>query len=297
VSSTFSMPWIESAPAVLVLGHEARALHEHAARAARRVEHAALERLEDLDHQADDRGRRVELAAHLTLGHRELGEEVLVDLAERVAFEVHRDRRERLQQLLQQARVERLVGLRQHARELRVVALDRAHRVVDRLARASSPCVRLRGTRAGREPRLRREEEHTRRVVAAGGSSTREPRRPVAPFSSSVAARRELRVGEAKEDQPEDGLGVLRRGEPAVGAQLIGGGPEALLQRGGRGVLRSRGDPAHVHRRYIDVPAGPEQRRRDFAARSAGIASRDAGRFPMMMGTSPRRDDRFTTQG
>ena len=46
-----------------VLGHEAGALDEHAARSARRVEDAAVERLQHLDQQADDAGRRVELAA------------------------------------------------------------------------------------------------------------------------------------------------------------------------------------------------------------------------------------------
>ena len=64
---------------------ELGALDEHAARPARRVEDPAVERLDDLDDQPDDRVRREELAAEPTLGRREVGEEVLVDQPERVA--------------------------------------------------------------------------------------------------------------------------------------------------------------------------------------------------------------------
>ena len=49
-----------------------------------------MEGLDDLDDQPDDGGRREELAALLPFCHRELAQEVLVDLAEGVAFEVHR---------------------------------------------------------------------------------------------------------------------------------------------------------------------------------------------------------------
>ena len=63
---------------------ELLALHEHAARAAAGVVDAALVRREHLDEDPDDVRRRVELAALLALGARELGEEVLVDAAERV---------------------------------------------------------------------------------------------------------------------------------------------------------------------------------------------------------------------
>ena len=71
-----------------MLVDEARALHEHAARPAGRVEDLAVEGLDDLDDQPDDRGRCEVLAALLTLGDRELAEEVLVDLAEGVALDV-----------------------------------------------------------------------------------------------------------------------------------------------------------------------------------------------------------------
>jgi hypothetical protein len=47
----------------LVLGDEARRLHEHAARTARGVEDAAVEGFDDFGEQAHDARRRVELAA------------------------------------------------------------------------------------------------------------------------------------------------------------------------------------------------------------------------------------------
>ena len=69
---------------LLVLGDEARRLHEHAAGAAGGVEDAAVEGLDDLREQPDDAARRVELAALLAFGAGELAEEVFVDAAEGV---------------------------------------------------------------------------------------------------------------------------------------------------------------------------------------------------------------------
>ena len=69
---------------------ELRALHEHAARATRGVEDAALERLQDLDDEPDDRVGGEVLATALAFLGGEVGEEVLVDESERVAFELGR---------------------------------------------------------------------------------------------------------------------------------------------------------------------------------------------------------------
>ena len=91
-------------------------------------------RLDDLDDQLDERGRREELAALLALGHRELAEEVFVDPAEGVAFDVWRNPGEGSEQRDEGVVVEPLVGLRQDVPELLVLGLDGAHRVVDRLA-------------------------------------------------------------------------------------------------------------------------------------------------------------------
>ena len=71
-----------------VLLHEAGALDKHAAGTAGGVEHAAVIRLENLDDQADDAARREELAALLPFRARELAEEIFVDPAEGVVFEI-----------------------------------------------------------------------------------------------------------------------------------------------------------------------------------------------------------------
>jgi hypothetical protein len=116
---------------LLVLGHEARRLHEHAARAAGGVEDAAVVGLDDFGEEADDAGGRVELAAALALGHGELAEEVFVDAAEGVVVERGRDLGDLLQQFLEEGAGEEVVGLGQDAGELRVVLLDLAHGGVD----------------------------------------------------------------------------------------------------------------------------------------------------------------------
>ncbi len=100
-------------------------LHEHAAGAAGGVEDAAVERLDDLDDQADDAARRVELAALLALGAGELAEEVLVDAAEGVVVDGGGNLGDLLEQFLEQRAGEEVVGLGQDAGELRVVLLDR----------------------------------------------------------------------------------------------------------------------------------------------------------------------------
>ena len=109
-------------------------------RAAAGVVDAALVRGEHLDEHADDAARRVELAALLALGARELGEEVLVDAAEGVLRPVGRgaegDVRHEVDELAEARLVEPGAGvvLGQDALERRVVALDGGHRVVDERA-------------------------------------------------------------------------------------------------------------------------------------------------------------------
>ena len=87
---------------LLVLLHEARALHEHAARAAGGVEDAPVEGLDDLDEQPDDAARRVELAALLPLGAGELAEEVFVDAPEGVVVQRGGNLGDLLEQFLEQ---------------------------------------------------------------------------------------------------------------------------------------------------------------------------------------------------
>ena len=68
----------------LVLSDELLGLHEHARRAAAGVIDTSLVWLEHLDQQSYDGAWGVEFSALLALGARELGEEVLVDVAQDV---------------------------------------------------------------------------------------------------------------------------------------------------------------------------------------------------------------------
>ena len=56
----------------------------------------------------------------------------------------------------------------------------------------------------------------------------------------------EADLGEAQEDEAEDGAGVFLGLEAGVGAELVGGVPQALFERGGGGVFFGRGDPVHA---------------------------------------------------
>ena len=47
----------------------------------------------------------------------------------------------------------------------------------------------------------------------------------------------EADFSKAQEDEAKDGLGVLGGAQAAVGAELVGGSPEALFQRVGGGVF------------------------------------------------------------
>ena len=119
--------------AALVLD-EVAGLHEHAARAAGRVEHGAVVGLDDVDDGLHERGRREELAVVVRLLDRELGEEVLVDAAEDVAgglldlLAV-----EQAHQVFEHLGLEDAVVLRQHALERLELGLDGGHRLGDEL--------------------------------------------------------------------------------------------------------------------------------------------------------------------
>src|SRR3989338_9606332 len=113
---------------------------EHATRAAAGVVDAALVGGEHLDQHAHHARGRVELAALLALGTRELREKVLIDATENVLGTVGRtpeaDIADEVDELAESLLVEPRPGvvLRQHALERGVVALDGAHRVVNERA-------------------------------------------------------------------------------------------------------------------------------------------------------------------
>ena len=52
-------------------------------------------------------------------------------------------------------------------------------------------------------------------------------------------------VGVPQKDQAEDGAGVFLRLQAGIGAELIGGIPQALFERGGGGVFFGGSDPEH----------------------------------------------------
>jgi hypothetical protein len=114
--------------------HETGGLDEHAARSARRVVNAAMIRLDDLNDQLDDAGGREELAAFLPFRHRELSEEVFVDLPEGVAFDIHGNGGEVFQKRNQQFLIETVVGSWENVLQVLVVGFDCPHCLIDRLA-------------------------------------------------------------------------------------------------------------------------------------------------------------------
>ena len=188
-----------------------------------------MERLDDLDDQAHEAGGREELAALLALAHRELAQEVLVDLAEGVTLH-SRQRRQVLQQRHEQAVLQSVIGLGQHVLELVVGGLDRAHRVVDRLADVGA----LGQPEQLGEARLGRQVQHALGLIARLGKRQRAA--PVALRGLEALVRLlEAVVGVAQEDQAEHRHRVFRGLELGVGAELVGGVPQALFDLGGVG--------------------------------------------------------------
>ena len=60
-----------------------------------------------------------------------------------------------------------------------------------------------------------------------------------------AALQGKAHFGKAQEDQAEDGARVFLRLEARIGAELVGGVPEALFERAGGGVLFGGGDPVN----------------------------------------------------
>ncbi len=224
-----------------VFGHEARRLHEHAAGAAGRVEDAAVERFADLGQQLDDAAGRVELAALLSLRARELPQEVFVDAAKGVEVHAGRNLGDLAQQFLEQRGGEEVVALGQHAGQQRVVLFDLAHGRVD----AGADVGRFGQGQQMVEARRGRQVKHAGGVIggrfvqatAAAGAGLR--------AGQAGALRRKAHLGEAQEDEAQDGAGILLRLQPGVSAELIGRVPQALFQRGGGGILFGAGNPMH----------------------------------------------------
>ena len=226
---------------LLVLGHEARRLHEHTAGTARRVEDAAVERFDDFGEQADDAARCVELAAALALGHGEFAEEIFVDAPEGVVVQRGRNLGNLLQQFLEQGAGEQVEGLGQHAGELRVVLFDVTHRGIDLGANVGrfGQCQQI------VEARLGAKVEDALRMVGGGFLDPIASPRRHASGVQLAALQGKAHFGKAQGDKAEEGARVFLRLEAGIGAELVGGVSQALFERGGGGVLFGGGDPVH----------------------------------------------------
>ena len=225
-----------------------------------------MEGFEDLDHEAHDGRRGVELTALLPLGAGELAEEVFVDAPEGVEVEADRDLGDFLQQFLEQGAVEDLVVARQHARELRVVFFDVGHRFVDGFADVAAFGPREQVVEAG----VWREEQDAFGLVGLGVVDARgAAARGGARVLQLRAALREARLGKAQEDQAEDRPRVFAGLEARIGAELVRRGPKPLLQLVIGFVFLGRRNPAHVLSPIWFAAAKIAQRRSTRGARSA----------------------------
>ena len=124
--------------------NEVAGLHEHAARAAGRVEHCAVVRLDDVDDGLHDRGRCEEFAVVVRLLDRELGEKVLVDATEDIAgglldlLAV-----EQTHQVFEHLGFEDTVVLRQDSEERFELGFDGGHGLGDELRQVGTAHRRL----------------------------------------------------------------------------------------------------------------------------------------------------------
>ena len=205
-------------------------------------------RLDHLGEEADDAARGVELAALLALRAGELAEKILVDPSEGIVIHRGRDFGNLLQQFLEEGAGEEVVGFGQDAGELRVVLLDVPHRLVDGFARVSAlgQCEKV------VEPCVGREVEHSHSVVGSGLVQTGTAARGAGGLFQLGALGGEADLGEAQEDEAEDGGGIFLGLQARVGTELIRSSPEPLLQGVGGSVLLRWGNPDHGRLRMWD---------------------------------------------
>jgi hypothetical protein len=197
------------------------------------------------DQELDHAARRVELAALLALGARELRQEVLVHAAKDVLgarlLVADPDVADEVDELPEPRLVQRRprVVLRQHALQRGVVPLDAFHRIVHEPSDGGLPRLRL----EVRPARLRRHPEDVLGAVLVR----------VLRVGAAALLRDELRVcllegvGDVlQEDQAEDDVLVL--GGVHAAAEGIGHLPELgfVADGGGAGILRLRLSLRHV---------------------------------------------------
>ena len=146
-----ALDWIGRATArPYMLAHELGRLHKHAARTAGRVEDVTVVGFDDLHDQLDERGGGEKLAAAMALAEGELAQEIFVDLAEGVAFDIHGNGIENLEQFKEHTVFEAVVGLGEHAAQVLVFGLDGGHGIIDFLTHIGAFGLVEQGRKAGR---------------------------------------------------------------------------------------------------------------------------------------------------
>ncbi len=273
----------------LVPFDELGALHEQCRPTARRVEHPAVERLDDLDDQPDDRLRREELPAQPALRHREVRQEVLIDEPERVTRQLARQRREQPQQLHQRRLLQPLVPLRQHVPQLGVVHLHQLHRHTDR----GAEILLLRKAHQVGQPRRLGQVQHRPRTVVI--LCDRPPRAGLGLDLGTDLL--EAVLGVRQEDQTEHRTPVLARRKRGVGPQFVGRRPQRALHSAQFSTVHSRpalpfrlssAELRHGGSQRKDAPHGPcFPRRGDSGPGRRGPGPLSSYRVLMPCGASP----------
>jgi hypothetical protein len=191
------------------------ALHEHAARPARRVKHLALERLDDLHDQPHNRLRRKELATEATFRHGEARQEVLVNQPERIPAQRSWQRSEQSQQALQKRRFQLRVAPWQHILQARVVHLDGRHCLIDLAPDTAGDA--LRQLHQARQQRLFGHVQHT-----LGPIVIRRHRVPSRRLRLQLwRDLHEPMLRKGQEDQPQNRPPIIRRRQRRIRPQLI----------------------------------------------------------------------------
>lgn len=203
------------------------ALHEHAARAAGRVEHCAARRFDDIGDQRDQRNRGEELAAVVGFLIGELGQEVFVDAAEHIAGDaLELLGIESAQQLAKHRIVEFLIfALGQHAAQVLVVGLDGLHGVNDRLGAVGAVGQGHQSVELGLG--LQEDGALPREVFLGQWPGLAAPCRQArldGVLDAQIPA-----VGVAQEDQAHDRQEVFVAGVVGVGPQGVRRAPEPLF--------------------------------------------------------------------
>ena len=119
---------------LVVALNELRALHEHTARTAGRVEHSPLEGLQDLDDETHDRVRGEVLTAALSFLGSKVGEKILVDEPKRAPLKLLGQWGKQAKEFNKGRALKLLIPAWQDILEFWVVILDALDRVVSRLA-------------------------------------------------------------------------------------------------------------------------------------------------------------------